>query len=83
MLLGSENEATQEAGLHKGDVIVALNGIRIHNKDQYLFAWVMSNEPELDLIIWQKNHYREIKASPPDRSFGANFTDYSPSLAAR
>jgi tetratricopeptide (TPR) repeat protein len=75
----SINEATdlaRAAGLKAGNVIVAIDAIRVHNFKQYSVAREMSQTPEMDLIIWQGNNYREIKASPPSRRFGGDFGDY-------
>jgi len=82
MVVGAENGATRDAGIHKGDVIVALNGIRVHSKEQYLFVRSLDSKPELDLIVCKGGLYREIKASPPGRSFGVSFQDYTSSYAS-
>ncbi len=82
MMLGSENNATRAAGLHKGEVIVALNGIHVHSKEQYMYVWSLDSKPELDLIVGKGGQYREVKASPPNRSFGASFPNYRPGLAS-
>jgi tetratricopeptide (TPR) repeat protein len=73
-----QNERLLSAGLKQGDVIVALNGIRVHNFAQYTYIRDSQEAPELDLIVWQGNAYREIKSSPPNRRFGVDFGDYKP-----
>jgi tetratricopeptide (TPR) repeat protein len=75
----SINEATdlaRAAGLKAGDIIVAIDGIRVHNFKQYSVAREMSQDPEMVLIVWRANDYREMKASPPGRRFGGDFGDY-------
>ena len=71
-----QNDRLTAAGLHAGNVIVALNGIRTHTLAQYMYARDSLIAPELDLIVWQGGSYHEIKASPPNRSFRADFQDY-------
>lgn len=73
-----QNELLLSAGLKQGDVIVALNGIRVHTFAQYSYIRDSQEAPELDLIVWQGNAYHEIKSSPPNRRFGVDFGDYKP-----
>ena len=75
-LIQEENDLIRAAGLHQGDVVVAINGIRDHNFLQYNYARDSSANPELDLIVWQGQRYNEIKASPPNHRFGVAFGDY-------
>ncbi len=71
------NNNVIEAGMNEGDVIVAVNGIRVHNLKQYYCARWLSMDPELSLIVWRRK-YSEIKANVPNHSFGygADFADY-------
>jgi len=64
------------SGLKAGTVIVAVYGIRTHNFEQYQLGREINNDPVLDLIVWQDNSYKEIKASPPNHRFGGDFGDY-------
>lgn len=73
-----QNDLLLTAGLKQGDVIVALNGIRVHTFAQYCYVRDSQDTPELDLIVWQGNAYHEIKSSPPNRRFGVDFGDYKP-----
>jgi tetratricopeptide (TPR) repeat protein len=70
------NGLTEEAGLKGGDIIVAAQGIRVHTFEQYDYARDSSASPELVLLVWQDGAYREIKASPPNHRFGADFATY-------
>jgi tetratricopeptide (TPR) repeat protein len=76
--IGGESDQTRAAGLKLGDIIVAINGVRIHNFLQYNYERDLTEGPLLDLIVWQGNSYHEIKASPPDHLFGVDFPDYPP-----
>jgi hypothetical protein len=75
VLIEQENNLILDAGLHRGDVIVAVYGIRVHNFEQYSYGRESSSNLELDLIVWQGHGYHEIKASPPNHRFGVAFGD--------
>ncbi len=75
-MIHEENELLQEAGLEKGDIIVAVFGVRVRTFGQYNFGRYSNPAPEMDLIVWKKDHYVEVKASPPDHKFNANFQTF-------
>jgi hypothetical protein len=77
VLLREENDLLRKAGMKTGDVIVALNGIRIHNVNQYGYGRKTATRPEMSLIVWQGDQYREIKASPPNHLFGVRLANYN------
>ena len=76
VLIEQENNLLKSAGLKKGDVIVAVYGLRVHTFKQYTYGREVKSTPELDLIVWQGDGYHEIKSSPPDHRFGVAFGDY-------
>jgi hypothetical protein len=74
-----EQSALMDAvGLKKGDVIVAVYGVRVHNVLQYTYGRNLKNTPEMDLIVWQGGTYRELTASPPKHLFGVAIDNYLP-----
>jgi len=75
-LIRQNNELLAAAGLKSGDVIVAVYGVRVHNFAQYCYGRGLKDTPELDLIVWQGDGYREFKPAPPNRLFGADFGDF-------
>jgi tetratricopeptide (TPR) repeat protein len=75
-LLEEANVETAKAGMKPGDVIVAAYGIRVHSFEQYMYARQTTNTPEMDLVVWQSNQYRQVRASPPEHRFGANMITY-------
>jgi tetratricopeptide (TPR) repeat protein len=77
VLVRTTSALAQGAGLHVGDVIVSVYGIRVRNYSQYDYARDISKSPDLDLIVWQDGGYHEIKASPPRHRFGGDFSDYT------
>lgn len=78
VFINDETELLRAAGLKKRDVIVALNGIRVHSLVQYTVIRYDLTSPEMNLIVWQNDAYHQIKASPPGHKFKANFLDYVP-----
>jgi tetratricopeptide (TPR) repeat protein len=77
VMIEDENDLLREAGLKRGDVIVALHGVRVAGMPQYTYVRDNSETPELSLIVWQGQSYREVNASPPERRFGVNFRTYA------
>jgi len=73
-----ENQVLRLAGMKAGDVIVAVDGIRVHNQAQYEFQRDQNTNPEMTLIVWQGNAYHEYKASPPGHRFGVEISTYQP-----
>ena len=76
--INGENNLVRAAGLKRGNVIVAIGGIRARTFAQYSYIRELQPCPELDLIVWQGGTYHELKASPPNGRFGVSFGDYQP-----
>ena len=47
-------------GLRAGDVIVAVDGVRIRNIDQYAVQKYRSWQPEMRFVVWREGRYLEI-----------------------
>jgi tetratricopeptide (TPR) repeat protein len=73
-----QSDLLHSAGMKQGDVIEALNGIRVHSTIQFSYLRDSQSYPDMDLIVWQGDGYHEIKASPPNHRFGVNVDDYNP-----
>lgn len=71
------NELTEKAGLQKGAIIVALDGIRVATMEQYLSLRAENASPVLKLIVYQNGKYQEIEASPPGKRFGIGLSTFS------
>jgi len=76
LMLREGNDLVSKAGMKTGDVIVAVNGIRTHNSNQYDYGRDTGATNGMTLIVWQGNQYREIRASPPNNRFGVHLDDY-------
>ena len=64
------------AGLQQGDVVVALNSVKIENDAQYCFIRDGLRGPDLDLIVWNGSQYRDVHASPPGHMFNVTMATY-------
>jgi len=76
VLFKTKSDLLKAAGLKAGDVVVAANGVRVHDITQYNFMRISSSNSELDLIFWQGHGYHEIKANPPNHLFGVDIGNY-------
>lgn len=63
ILVGTSAEA-MKAGLKPGDVLVALNGFRVHTYEQHRVIRSLRKAPELNLIVWH-GQYRHVAPSLP------------------
>jgi tetratricopeptide (TPR) repeat protein len=63
--------------IKKGDIIVGARGIRIHNVTQFSLARDMDRAPDLKIIYWQGNGYREETITlNSEHRLGANMINY-------
>jgi hypothetical protein len=76
-IIKQDGNLISDAGLKVGDIIVAVHAIRVHNMQQYSFARETRKAPGMELIVWQQNHYVEIKCSPPGHRFNVDFATYA------
>lgn len=52
----------RRAGLHNADIVVAVDGMRVHNIEQYRVARRASVAPDMQLIVWRSGQHIEIAA---------------------
>jgi tetratricopeptide (TPR) repeat protein len=62
-------------GFRRGDVIVAIEGVRVHTVRQYIYVRDLPKETVRDIIIWQDGAYHEINANTP-KSNGAGYANF-------
>jgi hypothetical protein len=75
VVVRKENDNTKRWGLHWGDVIVALDGYRVHDLRSYDVVNALSLEPRLRLVVWHGGHYSEVAAELWDRRFRVDMQD--------
>ena len=50
------------AGFEIDDVVVAVDGLTVHNYDQFLLAWQMEAKPAIEFLTWKGGKYSTIRA---------------------
>jgi tetratricopeptide (TPR) repeat protein len=76
MIFTSTSDSMRANGIAAGQVIVALDGYEVQSQAQYTFVRSLSDSPEMEIILWDGQIYREIKANRPGRLFGVGMQDY-------
>jgi tetratricopeptide (TPR) repeat protein len=56
----SMTEKLRRLGIRSGDLVVALEGIRIRNADQYLAVRSWSDDPKMRVVVWRNGRYEEV-----------------------
>jgi hypothetical protein len=62
--------------LHKGDVVVAVDGWRVRTQEQYYVVRDFDTNPDFRLILWRGNKYEEVAARCLYRRFGTDLATY-------
>jgi tetratricopeptide (TPR) repeat protein len=75
VLISGRSDVTQRIRLERGDVLVAIDGQRIHNQKQYFFVRDGSTNPNISYIVWRNGKYLEIRANLPGRQIKATIED--------
>src|SRR5689334_11434028 len=65
-------------GLRQGDIIVAIDGLRVRDADARPVITNLRIEPDMALVVWRDGRYEELKLDVPQRWFGAWFETYKP-----
>jgi hypothetical protein len=69
----------QSLGLRSGDIIVGLDGWRVHNLRQYrAIAWFYAGVPEIKLVAWHYPGYTEANGRLHPRDLGVEMRSYEP-----
>jgi tetratricopeptide (TPR) repeat protein len=64
------------AGFADEDLVVAVDGVWVHNYAQFMLVWRMSPEPEMSFLVFHDGKYREIRGALRDRWLSGSFTSY-------
>lgn len=77
--LNSGSGSRNDTGLEKGDVLMAVRGIRVYNLEQLAVARDLDPAPEVKAIVWRNGNYREcdVKLAAGHR-MGFEIGDYKP-----
>jgi hypothetical protein len=74
----SANDNTKRHGLKWGDVIVAVDGFRVHNWTEYFAVRNFDLSPKMTLTVWQGQDYRDVPVELHDRRFNVDMDTYEP-----
>jgi tetratricopeptide (TPR) repeat protein len=77
-VFSNSSTALSQNGLRAGQVVVAVDGIRVENFAQYQAVREVTNEDRMKLIVWNGQEYREIQTEAYNRRFGVEMADYKP-----
>ena len=64
------SQKLREAGIHPGDIIVAADGYRVHNTDQWAAIRSFRDDTTVSLIIWRGNGYQQLNGTYVRMKFG-------------
>jgi tetratricopeptide (TPR) repeat protein len=74
--------SARRLGLALEDVVVALDGWRVHNTDQYeIVKWITETD-DMHLLVWRDGKYVEVRAKVPRRTWQVRILDYVPPAPA-
>src|SRR6266540_2659064 len=48
------------AGLEAGDIVVGLDGLRVHDRRQYMYVVNFDSRPDMTMHLWRKGRYLEV-----------------------
>lgn len=74
--LDSGSPTLKQFGLEPGQIVVALDGHRIESLAQYTTIRSLNSDPEMTVIAWDGQAYRELRGSVPGRTFSVEITTY-------
>ena len=58
-----------------GDTIVAINGVRVRNSNQYFYLMDSANSPKIELGFWSGREYRSVVLELPEHRLGGAISD--------
>ena len=64
------------AGFHANDIIVAVDGISVHDYDQVALVWRMNAAPAISFTVWNGTKYVEIRGDLRERWQSGQFIAY-------
>ena len=65
----------QSLGFEPADIIVGIDGWRVHDYDQYQVAVRFTFDETMTYTVFRKGRYQQVRVSSPERWLGTQFTD--------
>jgi hypothetical protein len=78
VVLMSASQTSIALDLQPGDVIVAVNGVRIRNKGQYFYKMDSAPSSKVEFIVWSKRSYCSVIADLPNHRLGVTIQNFHP-----
>jgi S1-C subfamily serine protease len=78
VLLAPFGPRAMRTGLRATDVLIGVDGWRVHDYAQYQAVSRLAFEDTMTLTIWRDGRYQQLKATVPERWFATNFHTYRP-----
>lgn len=72
----TDSELLSQHGLKIGDIIVAIDGVRVRTLAQYIYIHSSLQPPKLPIVIWDGENYRAIEAHLTDLRFGVTMQEF-------
>lgn len=64
------SEKIRHAGLRPGDIVVAVDGYRVHNSEQWAAIRSFRDDPTISVVIWRGGGYIQLDGSYVRMKFG-------------
>ena len=77
VLINSHSRYIRDAGLKVGDVIVAIDGIRVRSDQQYLFLRDQAADQPMRLTVWNGSGYAEVGVNVPKRRLDCDIKTFA------
>jgi hypothetical protein len=64
------------AGFADEDIIVAVDGVLVHNDSQFKIAWLMNDDPEMTFVAFRNGKYFTVRGALRERWQSGTFRSY-------
>jgi tetratricopeptide (TPR) repeat protein len=78
VVVKKENDNTKRCGIKWGNVIVGLDGFRVHDLKSFYVVKALSYSPHMKLVVWRGQGYDDVEAELWDRRFRVDLEDLAP-----
>ena len=77
IVLTGTSPAVSGAGLKPGDIIVAINGVRVQKSQQYYYLLDAATSLKIEFGYWSGKDYQSVTIELPKHRLGATISDHS------
>jgi tetratricopeptide (TPR) repeat protein len=76
VLIKTSSDKIRRANLWPGNIIVAIDGVRVHSQPQYFHVRGLTLDPNMALIVWNGREYVERRINTPGRRLKCDLEDF-------